>query len=74
MRPMPPRIRFAFLFLLLGAPACAPVKPYEREYLAERVMQPGAEGAEDRFRQHWQSAREGAEGGFGASGGGCGCN
>jgi len=38
------------------------------------MMQPGAEGAEDRFRQHWQFSREGSEGGYGAAGGGCGCN
>ena len=59
---------------LLGAAGCTTVKPYEREYLSERMMQPGAEGAEDRFRQHWQFSREGSEGGYGAAGGGCGCN
>ncbi len=60
--------------LLLAAASCARVKPYEREYLSERVMQPGAEAAEDHFRAHWQTAREGAAGGFGTAGGGCGCN
>jgi hypothetical protein len=64
----------ALLGSLVAATGCAPVKPYEREYLAEKMMQPGAEGAEDRFRQHWQFSREGSEGGFGAAGGGCGCN
>ena len=68
----------AFLFTVAvaaGASGCgAGVKPYQREYLSVRAMQPGAEGAEDRFRAHWQSSREGSEGGFGAAGGGCGCN
>jgi hypothetical protein len=64
----------AVLALSALAAGCAPVKPYEREYLSERVMQPAAESTEDRFRQHWQTSREGSEGGFGATGGGCGCN
>jgi hypothetical protein len=67
-----------FVLLLVAvtgaAAGCARVKPYEREYLSERAMTPGAESAEDHFRQHWQSSREGSEGGFGAVGGGCGCN
>ena len=62
------------VLLALGAVGCARVRPYEREYLSLRVMTPGAEHAEDRFRQHWQGSREGSEGGFGAAGGGCGCN
>jgi hypothetical protein len=63
------------LVLLLGSMSgCVRVKPYQREYLSERAMTPGAERGEDRFRQHWQAAREGGEGGFGAAGGGCGCN
>jgi Domain of unknown function (DUF4266) len=53
---------------------CARVKPYQREHLSQRMMIPGGEYAEDNFRAHWQSSREGSEGGFGAAGGGCGCN
>jgi hypothetical protein len=57
-----------------AASGCVVVKPYQREHLSERSMTPEAELAEDRFRQHWQGSREGGAGGFGASGGGCGCN
>jgi len=67
----------AFLFTVAvaaGASGCGGVKPYQREYLSVRAMQPGAESAESRFRAHYQSSREGSEGGFGAAGGGCGCN
>lgn len=61
-------------FLVAAAAGCARVKPYQREYLSLRPMRPAAEAGEDRFRAHWQGAREGSIGGFGAAGGGCGCN
>ena len=70
-------MKFAFVAFALAVAAsagCAPVKPYQREYLSLRPMKPTAESSEDRFRGHWASSREGSEGGFGAAGGGCGCN
>ncbi len=57
-----------------GLSGCARVKPYQREYLSARPMDPTAEAGEDRFSQHWQESREGSFGGSGAAGGGCGCN
>ena len=57
-----------------SASGCARVKPYQREALSLRAMTPEADAAENHFRQHWQDSREGATGGFGAAGGGCGCN
>jgi hypothetical protein len=70
------RVKRLFLVVALGltGAGCVVVKPYQREYLSVRAMDPTAEQAEDRFRAHWQGSREGAEGGFGAAGGGCGCN
>jgi hypothetical protein len=62
------------LFVSLSVGGCARVKPFQREYLSERSMTPGSEAAEDAFREHWQISREGATGGYGAAGGGCGCN
>jgi len=67
-------LRILLLLATVGGAGCVQVKPYQREYLSERMMQPGAESTEDRFRQHWQGSREGSTGGFGAAGGGCGCN
>jgi hypothetical protein len=64
----------ALLLSGLGVTGCVRVKPYQREFLTARPMDPSSEIAEDHFRQHWQVAREGSEGGFGAAGGGCGCN
>jgi len=59
----------------MSAAGCAPVKPYQRELLAERCMAPGFGDAPDlKFRAHWEGSRQGAEGGYGVAGGGCGCN
>jgi hypothetical protein len=65
--------------LLFGAAASGcrhmppPVKPWQRGHLVKRAMQ-FDDGLEGRFRQHMFSSREGAEGGYGHVGGGCGCN
>jgi hypothetical protein len=67
------RVLLCASLALVGA-GCARVKPYQREYLSERVLDPTSERAEDAWRAHWQFSREGSEGGFGAAGGGCGCN
>ncbi len=53
---------------------CTTVKPYQREVLSQRAMEPAGEALEDHFRQHWQESREGGAGGYAAAGGGCGCN
>jgi hypothetical protein len=60
------------VFLLLGG--CAAVKPWEREDLAHRAMISDQARGEARFGQHAHGAREGADGGSGEPGGGCGCN
>ncbi|MDX2020561.1 MAG: DUF4266 domain-containing protein [Deltaproteobacteria bacterium] len=61
--------------MALGLSSCAhpPVAPWQREYLSRRAMS-FSDGLEGRFRQHMFSTREGADGGFGTVGGGCGCN
>jgi Domain of unknown function (DUF4266) len=50
------------------------VRPHQRELLADRIMQLDAEGQERAAEEHILSNREGAVGGTGTSGGGCGCN
>ena len=76
---MSPRHRLALgLVALLGAlgGGCAhpaPVRPWQRAFLARRAMQ-FDDGLETRFRQHLLGAREGSDGGYGHAGGGCGCN
>jgi len=60
-----------------GVGGCAhrrPVAAWQREALTQRALRFDSDPQEDRFRQHWLGAREGADLGFGQPGGGCGCN
>jgi hypothetical protein len=56
-----------------GCQHAPPVKAWQRANLAKRAMK-FDDGLESRFKQHMFAAREGAEGGYGDVGGGCGCN
>ena len=63
------------LVLVLVLPAgCATTRPWEREVLAKPVMAPDEDQDLEALRAHVFATREGAVGGFGAGGGGCGCN
>ena len=62
---------FFTLSLLAG---CAAVRPYEREYLADRIMDAEQDAREERLNQKWLEAREGSTGGATGAGGGCACN
>ena len=53
---------------------CTPVPPYQRGHLTSPAMDAAQESHEARFRAHVLDAREGATGGHGSTGGGCGCN
>jgi uncharacterized protein DUF4266 len=50
------------------------VRADEKEFLADRIMQPDYDALETASDQHVLNNREGSQGGFGAAGGGCGCN
>ena len=50
------------------------VKPYERDRLADPIMALDVAPVSSYYIQHVYEAREGARGGEGAAGGGCGCN
>ena len=64
--------------LLSGLAGCSGVepwvKPYERDRLADPIMALDADPVSSAYIQHVYDAREGARGGEGAAGGGCGCN
>ena len=69
------RVVCLLLIGVLGASAgCAVVKPWQREDLSRRSMTADEEPGEARFDGHARGSREGAEGGSGKAGGGCGCN
>jgi hypothetical protein len=65
-----------WMTVLAGLSGCGryAVRPDEKEYLADRIMQPDYDAAETASDQHVLTNREGSQGGFGAAGGGCGCN
>ena len=66
------------LALLAGISACGSiepwVKPYERDRLADPIMALDQDPVSSAYIQHVYEAREGARGGEGSAGGGCGCN
>jgi hypothetical protein len=50
------------------------VKPYERERLADPVMQFQRDALSAKHFEHVREVREGSRGATGVQGGGCGCN
>jgi len=64
--------------VLAGLSACSPiepwVKPYERDRLADPIMSLDPDPVSTAYIHHVFEAREGARGGEGSAGGGCGCN
>jgi hypothetical protein len=53
---------------------CQTVKPWQRESLAARIMQPDRDPMGDALKEHVFFSREAASGGRSVGGGGCGCN
>ncbi len=58
----------------LSMGGCAVVKPYEREMLADPIMDPNTGFSKLTLRQKFFSTREGSIGGGTGLGGGCGCS
>lgn len=72
-------LRILLLLPVIAAlSACGPiepwVKPYERDRLADPIMLLDADPVSSAYIYHVYEAREGARGGEGTAGGGCGCN
>ena len=53
---------------------CATVKPWQREALADPIMQPDRNPMQTALLDHVYFSREAASGGRSVGGGGCGCN
>ena len=66
------------LALLAGTAGCSNFEPwgepYERDRLADPIMALDMDPVSSAYIMHVYEAREGARGGEGAAGGGCGCN
>jgi hypothetical protein len=64
------------LIAALGLSACAiePPKPWEKGNLAKPEMQFDFDRLDTKTQQHIYTSKEGATGGYGVGGGGCGCN
>ena len=71
-------LTLATLLIVAGLSACSNiepwVKPYERDRLADPIMFLDADPVSSAYIYHVYEAREGARGGEGTAGGGCGCN
>jgi hypothetical protein len=67
-------VRSILLLFVLATTGCVVVHAHEREHLAKRSMTNDLDSGEARFKEHERGAREGADGGTGQPGGGCGCN
>ena len=62
---------------MLGLSGCAlgtAVQPWEKETLARPEMTFEGDKLDNAFTEHIYSSKEGASGGAGVGGGGCGCN
>lgn len=67
-------LRLAPLVLVLALGGCATVRPWERERLAQPDMALSSSPELLSAEGHATEVREGAMGGLGGAGGGCGCN
>jgi len=68
------RRRLAVIAVIASLGGCVHVRPRQRGTLAHRNMKFAPDPAEDELDLHMQESREGSQGGYGSSGGGCGCN
>lgn len=62
------------LLLLNGCSVQPWVKPYERDKLADPIMDFDRDPVASSYMAHVQDAREASRGADGSDGGGCGCN
>lgn len=67
-------IILSLLSSTLTACVVFPIKPWERDLLAEKQMQLIPDVVESSLDEHTYFSKEAASGGQGVGGGGCGCN
>lgn len=65
---------FALALFVASIAGCNTVKPWQRETLADPIMQPDKSPMASALSEHVYFSREAASGGRTVGGGGCGCN
>ena len=68
------RKKLLAVLAMVALVGCTHVRPRQRETLAKKKMVFSPDPTEDELDLHMQESREGSSGGYGSSGGGCGCN
>ena len=64
----------AAVAICLAGTGCETVEPWDRGTMADYTMRADRDPLADTFYEHVYFTREGASGGKGVGGGGCGCN
>lgn len=67
------QVLVASILISLAVSGCAVVRSYEREKLADPIMERQDQFAKQTLEQKFFSTREGSIGGAAGIGGGCGC-
>jgi len=62
------------LCVLTGCTALDTVKPWDKDLLAKKSMQPVPDYFENFYDEHIYFSKEASSGGQSVGGGGCGCN
>lgn len=68
--------RSFLIIILLGIlflAGCSSVSPWDKGLLGDQAMQFSSEQKGAVYEQHMLNSREASSGGYGGSGGGCGC-
>ena len=69
-----PFTALSFVVACLTLANCTNVQPFERGYLAKKIMIPNRDPLAKGMADHMYFSREAAFSGEGVGGGGCGCN
>jgi len=67
-------IYIALMFLMSGCSSMNTVKPWDKDLLAKKSMQPVPDYFENFYDEHIYFSKEASSGGQSVGGGGCGCN
>ncbi|ABB24425.1 DUF4266 domain-containing protein [Pelodictyon luteolum] len=67
-------MQYAVLLTIAVLSGCSSVKPWQKGTLARPEMTFEGDRLDNMYIEHIYSSKEGASGGAGVAGGGCGCN